>query len=64
MTPVDRIAVGNLGTKPVRTYSSTIGIARITEINASTPAMTPKNWNGRSCLYSARISRRILIPSL
>jgi len=41
--PVERIAVGNLGTSPVFIHSMTMGIASPTDRNASAAATMEKN---------------------
>ena len=46
--PIDRMAVGNRGTKPVSTKVTKIGIARPIEAIASAIPMPEKNVNGRS----------------
>ena len=61
--PVERTAVGSLGTKPVSRNVIITGIERPIETPANTAPIQVKNNSGRSARYRLTIVSRIQNPS-
>ena len=61
--PVDKIAVGNLGTRPVWKKVTMIGIANSIAVKIEINPMAPKKKKGFSSLKSLMINKRIRYPS-
>ena len=63
INPVERIAVGNRGTRPVSSQVRTIGAASATETTEKNAAKLEKKASGRSPLMKRMIVQRMRQPS-